>query len=69
MPLRCEAGLRPAVGVNRIERGCAPGSGFAQRFQRPKAEPRAEPIIQETADGAAQPRLTSDGIAGGDCSK
>jgi len=32
-------------------------------FQRPEAEPGAQPIIPEIADGAAQPRLISGGRA------
>ena len=32
-------------------------------FQRPGAEPGAQPIIPEIADGAAQPRLISGGRA------
>ena len=35
--------------------------GLGPHFQRPEAEPGAQPIIQEIADGAAQPRLISGG--------
>ena len=47
-----------------LKMGCAPGSGFARIFlgQRPNQGP--SPQLQETSDGAAQPRLTSGGIAG-----
>jgi len=56
-------GLCPAVVVNRKKRALCPRFGLCPHFQRPEAEPGAQPIIPEIADGAAQPRLTSGGRA------
>ena len=55
-----EAALPPHV---RYKAGLCPRFALCPHFQRPEAEPGAQPIIPEIADGAAQPRLTSGGRA------
>ena len=51
---------------SRLRMGCAPGSGFAPKFNGPKAEPGAQPKTSVNVDGEAEPRLTSGGEAGMD---
>jgi len=73
--LRLKSGLTPRLCRPDVRRGYAspllrvdthglrPSFGLARMFSRPKAEPGAQPKAYWSAYGAAEPRLTSGGIA------
>ena len=59
----CEAGLRPAVGLNYCDLGYAPGSGSAHSNMGRSPYQGHSPFLYIRADGEAKPRLTSGGEA------